>query len=261
MSENILRVENITIQFGGLKAVEDVSFEVKRGEIYGIIGPNGAGKTTILNAISGIYTPVTGKIYFKDRDITGVEPHILVEWGIARTFQNSRLFWDLSVLDNVLLGMHTRKKMGLFKAIFNRGYVNQEFRDSIREAEELMAFFNPELVERKFHDAKSLPHADKRRLEICRALASNPDLILLDEPSAGMDPAETRVLMEELKKIQELRENITMIIIEHDMRLIGGVTDRVLVLDHGKKISEGTFAQVSSDPRVISAYLGGSLDA
>ncbi len=261
MSNTILKVENITIQFGGLKAVENVSFEVEKGKIYGIIGPNGAGKTTILNAISGIYTPVTGKIYFKDRDITGVEPHVLVNWGIARTFQNSRLFWDLSVLDNVLLGMHTRKKIGLFKAIFNRGYVNKEFRESIKEAEELMAFFNPELVEKKFQDSKSLPHADKRRLEICRALAANPDLILLDEPSAGMDPAETRTLMEELKKIQELRKNITMIIIEHDMRLIGGVTDQVLVLDHGKKIAEGTFSEVSSDPRVISAYLGGSLDA
>lgn len=261
MNEDILKVKNITIQFGGLKAVEDVSFKVKRGEIYGIIGPNGAGKTTILNAISGIYTPITGKIYFKDKDITDIESHIIAEWGIARTFQNSRLFWDLSVLDNVLLGMHTRKKMGFWKVIFNRKYVNQEFKESISEAEELLSFFNPELVERKFQDVKSLPHADKRRLEICRALASNPELILLDEPSAGMDPAETKTLMEELKKIQDLRKNITMIIIEHDMRLISGVTDRVLVLDHGKKISEGTFAEVSSDPRVISAYLGGNFNA
>lgn len=123
MNEDILKVKNITIQFGGLKAVEDVSFKVKRGEIYGIIGPNGAGKTTILNAISGIYTPITGKIYFKNKDITGIESHIIAEWGIARTFQNSRLFWDLSVLDNVLLGMHTRKKMGFWKVIFNRDVI------------------------------------------------------------------------------------------------------------------------------------------
>lgn len=186
---------------------------------------------------------------------------MLVARGITRTFQNSRLFWDLSVLDNVLLGMHIRKKMGVWRAVFGRNYVNKEFKESIHEAEELLSFFNPELVERKFQDSRSLPHADKRRLEICRALASNPDLVLLDEPSAGMDPKETRVLMEELKRVQKLRKNITMIIIEHDMRLIGGITDRVLVLDHGKKIAEGAFSEVSSDPRVISAYLGGSADA
>jgi len=256
----ILRTEKISINFGGLVAVKEVDFSVKEGEILGLIGPNGSGKTTFFNLITGIYKPTKGNIFFGEENIAGLSPHEITKKGIARTFQNTRLFWDLSALDNVLLGMHRWQSISWFNSMFRRNYTAQGLRKNVKEVFNLVNdFVGKELVDRMYQKVRDLSQADKKRVEICRALASRPKLLLLDEPSAGMNPEETVELMEDIKKIKKKNAKIDVIIIEHDMRVIKGITQNVVVFNYGEKIFEGTFEDASANKEVREAYLGGEI--
>jgi len=256
----ILRTEKISINFGGLVAVKEVDFSVKEGEIVGLIGPNGSGKTTFFNLITGIYKPTKGNIFFGEENIAGLSPHEITKKGIARTFQNTRLFWDLSALDNVLLGMHRWQSISWFNSMFRRKYTAQGLRKNVEEVFNLINdFVGKELVDRMYQKVRDLSQAEKKRVEICRALASRPRLLLLDEPSAGMNPEETVELMEDIKKIKKKNVKIDVIIIEHDMRVIKGITQNVVVFNYGEKIFEGTFEDASANKEVREAYLGGEI--
>jgi len=255
MNNILLSVNKLTMQFGGLKAVDDVSFTLYPNKILAIIGPNGAGKTTIFNMISGVYIPTNGTIKYKNIIINGYPPHIIAKMGIKRTFQMSRLFNNLSVLDNVILGMVPQQKTTLIDAIIRRKSIKKELNINIEKAINLLDYFNIE-KDKFYSKASDLSQGDKRRLEICRALASDPEIILLDEPSAGMDSEETKELMIDIKKIISLKEDIGIILIEHDMSVVKNIADYVIVLSYGKLIAEGTFNEVSSSKIVQEAYLG-----
>lgn len=254
--EPILKTEGLTINFGGLCAVDHVDFEVGRGEIVGLIGPNGSGKSTFFNLVTGIYRPTLGTILFEGKNLVGKKPHEIARQGIARTFQNNRLFSDISVLDNVILGMHARQSSGLFDTFFRYRNVRAELKTGAKEAMELLSFFSEELRESCFKRVMDLPHADRRRVEICRALAAQPKLLLLDEPAGGMSPEETEELMEDLRKVKERSRDLSLVVIEHDMAVIEKIAERVYVFNYGKKIAEGPFSSISKDPKVIGAYLG-----
>lgn len=257
MGENIiLETKSLTIFFGGLCAVDHVDIYVKRGEIVGLIGPNGSGKSTFFNLITGIYQPTEGEIFFENISIVGKKPHEITKLGIGRTFQNGRLFSDISVLDNILIGMHTRQYTTFFDVIFRYGKVNQELRASAKKAKELLSLFGRELELKALTYVTDLPHTDRKRVEICRALASDPKLLLLDEPTGGMSPEETEELMDDIKRLKENNQNLSLIIIEHDMNVIQKIADRVYVFNYGKKIAEGTYSVISNQPEVIEAYLG-----
>ena len=248
----ILRVDHVTKRFGGLVAVDDVTFDVKRGEIFALIGPNGAGKTTLFNGVTGIFPPTTGHVIFQDREITGARPHQVAGLGIARTFQNIRLFEYMSSLDNVRLGQHCRMHAKLWDSLFKTPGERAEERRVTERAIELLRFVG---IERYTHTyARNLPYGSQRRLEIARALATGPSLLLLDEPAAGFTPQEKVELMGLVHKIVE--RGITVFLIEHDMKVVMGVSRRIVVLDHGEKIAEGTPEQVRNNERVIEAYLG-----
>lgn len=255
---HLLETKGLTIHFGGLVAVRDLDSHVSKGEVLGLIGPNGSGKTTYLNLVTGIYPPSRGEIRFLGGSIVGLAPHQLVHKGIARTFQNSRLFSNLSVLDNVIIGMHHKQRTQWYDAIFRSGFARKELRDSAQRAMELLECFSRELIEERFKKAIELPQAYRRKLEICRALASDPVLLLLDEPAAGMDQEETVALMEDIRRILAWKRDLGIIIVEHDMMVIKNIADRVLVINYGQKIAEGPFDQVSKNPEVITAYLGES---
>jgi branched-chain amino acid transport system ATP-binding protein len=248
----ILVTKEVSKQFGGIKAVEGVSFKISNNSIASIIGPNGAGKTTLFNCLTGITKPSTGQIYFRERDISGLPPHKVAHLGIARTFQNIRLFSDMTVIENVMIAQHTRIRYGLLGAVL-RGRQFKLRESAIREkAYEFLALAGLEGHADTY--AGELPYGSQRRLEIARALATEPEILLLDEPTAGMNPSETRDVMSMIKTIQLLGK--TIILIEHDMRLVMGISDWIVVLDHGVKIAEGTPDAVKNDTLVIEAYLG-----
>jgi len=250
---DLLNIDDISMKFGGLTAVSNFKLKIIPGELIGLIGPNGAGKTTVFNMITGIYTPTVNKIYFQDQDITGIKPDKIAKKGIARTFQNIRLLDNLTVIDNVMIGFHLHLKSSLVSAILRMpGYAREE--ESIyHKSMELLE--KVELVKFKNEKAGSLPYGQQRKLEIVRALATGPKLLLLDEPAAGMNPQETKDLMGFIQKIQD-DFKLTILLIEHDMKVVMGICKRILVLDYGVTIAEGNPEEIQNNPEVIKAYLG-----
>ncbi len=249
-----MRVEHLIKEFGGLRAVDDISLDIPVHSIVSMIGPNGAGKTTVFNMLTGLYKPTSGRILFAERDITRVRPDIITGLGVARTFQNIRLFGAMSAVENVIVGRHVRMRAGLFGSILRPPWVRREERAVRERARELLAYVG--LREDAFDQlAAQLPYGDQRRVEIARALASDPTLLLLDEPTAGMNPQESSALTAFMRQLrEELR--LTILLIEHDMKVVMDVSERVTVLDHGQKIAEGPPDEVRANPDVIEAYLG-----
>lgn len=251
----LLEVVNVSKWFGGVRAVSDVSFAIERGSIVSLIGPNGAGKTTVFNIVSGFYKPDTGRIIFEGRDITNIKVYECAKIGIARTFQNIRLFYNMTVLENVMVGRHVRSKSGL-SSFFDAILRTKDFHSTEKEIEEKSFEYLKMLGLESYVNtiAKNLPYGLQRKLEIARALATEPKLLLLDEPTAGMTYREVNEIMEIISKIRDM--GITVFLIEHQMMLVMGISDKVIVLDHGEKIAEGTPEEVKNNQKVIDAYLG-----
>ncbi len=251
--ENTLEVRKLSKVFGGLRAVNNMEFSIPKGALFGLIGPNGAGKTTVFNMITGVYEPTAGDVIFNGTNITGLEPHLINQMGIARTFQNIRLFQSLSVLDNVRIAYHPHAGYSMSDSIFHNHKYEVKEKELTERAVEFLSVFN--LQDRLRETAKNLPYGEQRRLEIARALAANPSLLLLDEPAAGMNPNESVALMDLIHFIRE-RFNLTILLIEHQMRVVMGICETIAVMDFGERIALGTPQEIQNDQRVIEAYLG-----
>ncbi len=253
----LLEVTNLGISFGGLQAVSGFNLTIDSGHLYGLIGPNGAGKTTAFNMLTGMYVPNEGRIILDGNDITGKSPEVISKAGIARTFQNIRLFKGMSVLDNVKVGMHNRISYNMWHGVFRDKAFREKEHEMDRKAMELLDVFG--IADKANHVASQLPYGEQRKLEICRALASDPKLLLLDEPAAGMNPNETLELRETVRKVRD-DFKIAILLIEHDMKFVMGICEDITVLEYGRIIAHGDAETVSNDPRVIAAYLGGDDD-
>lgn len=254
MAAELLRAEDVSEVFGGLKAVSDFNFYINKGELVGLIGPNGAGKTTAFNLFTGVYQPTTGNITFNGKSIVGLKPYQITQRGIARTFQNIRLFSELSVLDNVKIAYHCHVQYGLLESVLRTKRYFREEQEIEEESRKLLSIFK--LEDKAEETAKNLPYGAQRRLEIARALAAKPKLLLLDEPAAGMNPQETQELMDMIRWIRK-EFGLTILLIEHDMNLVMGICERIYVLEYGTIIASGTPEEIKENPEVIRAYLGG----
>ena len=252
---SLLQLSGVSKRFGGLQAVNDITFQADPGEIVGVIGPNGAGKTTLFNIVTGFYSPDEGTMIFDGHNIAGLKPNALTRLGMARTFQSVRLFSAMTVLENAMVGQHSRTKSGILGALIRSRRTLNEEQKITEAAREALAFFGDRLLPNEDQLASDLAYADRRRLEIARAMATEPKLLLLDEPAAGMNPAEKERLIEQIGRLRD-QKGYSIILIEHDMPVIESVSDRVVALDHGIKIAEGSYREVSSNQQVIEAYLG-----
>jgi len=252
VGDTLLRLENVTMRFGGLVALDDVSFDIRRGEILGLIGPNGAGKTTCFNTMTGVYRPTSGSVQLEGKALGRQQRFQITRLGIARTFQNIRLFGEMTALENVVVGADARHRTSVLGALLRLPRHHREEREAVERAMALLEFVG--IADRAADKARNLPYGYQRRLEIARALATEPKLLCLDEPAAGFNPAEKDNLMGLIRKIRD--DGYTVLLIEHDMRLVMGVTDRIVVLEFGKKIAEGLPSEIRDDPAVVAAYLG-----
>ncbi len=254
--KNLIEVENLTMRFGGLTALDDLNMAVREGEILGLLGPNGSGKTTFFNVLTGLYRASAGRIVYAGENVIGKTPQEIYRSGVARTFQRSRLSLSLTVFDNIVIGDYQHMQHGLVFNLLRRKAFKAEYEAYVEKVRDLLQIFSPPLVSRLFEPVDTFTMIDRRRIEVCRALMSQQRLLLLDEPSAGMTHDETDELMQDILQVRGKMNNLSVVLIEHEMNVIERVTERCVVLNYGKKIAEGTYAQITADPNVQTAYLG-----